>query len=642
MVKKTAAKRRIKGGNKTTDILGPFIPQSLYELKNIDPEKHKLEKLEESYENKQRETDNKLAELKSRFKLMEDVAKQNKEAALKVDIFNLDKKDKSNKFNLELAKYGTNIVSATFTNIVMFGAYIIENIKFGFTLFGTSGQGVLVKLIVVIVLIIVIVLGVTTSIFSNPGSVIGANSISKNILNSDIGIDNYIIPHNSFSFLKTMSNGFNNLLPDNVKYKFASFTNSINYIATGKNQYDDLLIDRETITDGRSDNIFHMNIRTNDKYDKNKTYCAIEPKQIVFNYNSNLYASSDYNKIDETLRTDINYPSQYIIPITADNNGKYILNVASSSYNIDPNNNVKLPKLFKKSGSNDIVFNTVPVYKSSSLNMFGILGLYGTRLLNTNYKGPILKITSINYSQLGLDENANKDEFLLYYENKAYYYYDKFKNTIIFTELSFTKAFYVNILYDQSGNNRDFVYKKSDNKYQPEFKISNNIGYLYFPTKNILYLDKSITNVKIRVQSKIQVIKLSEDGTSVIPNYNKIGGYMNLLSSYTAPILKLEITKTTTNNQDNYIIDTQPENNPNDNNIEFKSVKYTTGTIEEIKADIDIKERGIETLGTVHDDRTSDYEKQNDKGGAILTSNIEAHNFIGNLYELYIYDRSKL
>ena len=634
MVKKTTRKPRGKkqtGGSKNTDMLGPLIPQSLYDLANNEPEKHKLEKLENMYKTKADELKYELEDLEKRLKDTQTANFKEKNTNIASRKLDVDKNDRDRKFGLNVAKYGTNIVSATLTNIVMFGYYIIENGKFGLTTFTNAGQGFFIKLIGIIVLIVVIVVGLTTSVFSNPTSILGSNDIIKNILNTDG--ENYIMPYynNSFSYLNTITSSISNLLPDTFKYKFASFTNSLNYITTGKNQYDDLLVDRETITDGRSDNIFHINFKSQSLYPSDKTFCALSPKDVKFNYNSNLY-TSDYNNLDEKLKTDINYPTSYTIPITNDAKGKYVLNPSASYYNDDISNTTykSLPKLFKVSGStNEITFNTVPSINNYWNNMYGIIGLYGTILLNPNYKGPILKLTTINYSQSGINTNPeDKIETPVYYENGLYKYYDKYNN---YVEITKNKNYYVNILYDQSGNNRDFQYKPSDNKYQPEFKLINNIRCLQFVSKNILYLERPINNKQMRIKTKINVNKTDSHYTSI---KNQDESYMNLLSTNTRPIIKLKINKT----DDTYSIDIQKENAPNENN---NNDIYTPGNITYINTYINGSDSGIETMGTVHDDR-SDITKAIDKDGTKLTSSIEAHNFIGELYELYIYDSSKL
>jgi len=642
MVKKTARKPRSKkqtGGSKNTDMLGPLIPQSLYDLANNEPEKHKLEKLENMYKTKEDELKYELEDLEKRLK---DTQTANSKAQLngiqqkKLDV---DKNDRDRKFGLNVAKYGTNILSSTLINIVMLGYYVIENAKFAFKLVANAGQGFIIKVVgIIILLIIIITVGFTTPAFSNPMNVLGSNDIIKNILNTDV--ENYIMPYyyNSYSYIYSLTNSINNLLPDNFKYKFASLTNSFNYITTGKNIYDDLLVDRETITDGRSDNIFHINFKSQSLFASDKTFCALSPKEVEFKYNGNLY-TSDYNNLDEDLKTDINYPTSYTIPITNDAKGKYVLNPSTSYYNNDnDNDNAKyksLPKLFKVSGpTNEITFNTVNAItvKSTSNNMYGIIGLYGTRLLNPNYKGPILKLTTINYSQSGINTNpANNIETPVYYENGLYKYYDNTKNNK-YVEIPKDRIYYVNILYDQSGNNRDFQYKPSDNKYQPEFKLINNIRCLQFVSKNILYLERPINNKQMRIKTKINVNKTDSHYTSI---QNQDESYMNLLSTNTRPIIKLKINKT----DDTYSIDIQKENAPNEKNKNNNI--YIPGNIIDINIDINGSDSGIETMGTVHDDR-SDTTKAGDIRGTKLTSSIEAHNFIGELYELYIYDRSKL
>ena len=177
----------------------------------------------------------------------------------------------------------------------------------------------------------------------------------------------------------------------------------------------------------------------------------------------------------------------------------------------------------------------------------------------------------------------------------------------------------------------------------------NNIGYLNFQTKNILYLEKSIDNKQMRIKAKINVNKRDKE------HYDKVQGYMNLLSTITRPMIKLRLNKQLNKDElpDTYNTDIQLDNIPNErsknnNNKNFNSIIYSTNTIVEINVDVDINDgkdkTGIETLGTVHDDRTpSDFIlTERIKDGAQLTSNIEANNFVGELYELYIYDRTKL
>ncbi|MEI6372074.1 MAG: hypothetical protein WCO49_20575, partial [Nostocales cyanobacterium ELA608] len=180
--------------------------------------------------------------------------------------------------------------------------------------------------------------------------------------------------------------------------------------------------------------------------------------------------------------------------------------------------------------------------------------------------------------------------------------------------------------------NRDFQYKPSDNKYQPEFKLINNIRCLQFVSKNILYLERPINNKQMRIKTKINVNKTDSHYTSI---QNQDESYMNLLSTNTRPIIKLKINKT----DDTYSIDIQKENAPNEKNKNNNI--YTPGNIIDINININGSDSGIETMGTVHDDR-SDITKSGDIGGTKLTNSIEAHNFIGELYELYIYDSSKL
>lgn len=631
-----------KGGNTRTDVIGPLIPQSLYKLENIDKEDNKLDKLENIYTNKEEETLQKLKNLQDRLKTISKSNQAEQAQTLNDRKFQADVANKNSKLALERTKQLTSIANATLINASMFTKFMVDNVKFGITTVFNSGEGVILKCIVVftiIALFVILIVGLTTGVFNGGVKNVGGNDISKNILNSDN--ENYITQPNSFSLLKSMSNGLNNLLPPEFKYSFASLTNSISYITTGKNQYEDFLIPRETLDVGRSDNIFHINLQNHGSYDNRKTFCALSPKEIDFTFSSNLYTSADYNKLDENLRNDINYPTSYTIPFKTDN-GRYALDIGGSYYNKDIN---KLPKLFKTSGkSTEIIFNS---FNSISGNkMFGIIGLYGAILLNRDYKGPILKLTTHNYAKLRISKEAAKNEVELYYSNDTYYYYDNKHNYVPYNFDRANYTYYVNILYDQSGNNRDFVYLESDNKYQPVLTDDKTIK---FTTKNIMYLNMRFNFSEMQVKTKIKVNKFVKGTIQIEDHYKIVQGnenaYMNLLSNYNTPIIKLKIQKNADNMPDTYNIDIQDDYTKVQ--INNDNTKYNTDEIANLTIDIDVKKnkQGIQTLGTIHDDRTEeDLRKlpQGDPDGNILTQHIEAHNFVGELYELYIYDRTKL
>jgi hypothetical protein len=130
------------------------------------------------------------------------------------------------------------------------------------------------------------------------------------------------------------------MIPNSYKYKWSSFYNSASHMITGKNKYDSYLEQRHEIDIGRCDDIIHINFKeTSDKYQKERTYSIIAPKDIILKYNNNLYNDSDYNKIDSNIKVLVNnYHSKCIIPIKHnDNTGKYELKLNSNMYFNDSN-----------------------------------------------------------------------------------------------------------------------------------------------------------------------------------------------------------------------------------------------------------------------------------------------------------------
>jgi len=75
-----------------------------------------------------------------------------------------------------------------------------------------------------------------------------------------------------------------------------------------------------------------------------------------------------------------------------------------------------------------------------------------------------------------------------------------------------------------------------------------------------------------------------------------------------------------------------------DVNKEYENIKYTVNQKNTIMTNLD--NGRIETIGCILDPRT-DKDKIDDIGGKRLGELITAHNFVGVLYDLYIYDRTK-
>ena len=78
------------------------------------------------------------------------------------------------------------------------------------------------------------------------------------------------------------------------------------------------------------------------------------------------------------------------------------------------------------------------------------------------------------------------------------------------------------------------------------------------------------------------------------------------------------------------------------NNEELTKTEFYTDRVDTIVIDLNTTDRGIETIGCVHDPRT-DIQKAGDyKQETHLNNMIAKNNFVGDLYDLYIYDRTKI
>jgi hypothetical protein len=285
-------------------------------------------------------------------------------------------------------------------------------------------------------------------------------------------------------------------------------------MTTGANIYDSFLEPRDEIDTGRSDNIFNINF--ND--DQNYTTSIIKPKPVKLEFNNNMYYDSDYNKIDETIMNDIssNYPNKCMIPIKENDNNKYVLKIDETVYyNNDTqiNNTNKLIKNIFMKKKEDIKFNNFDNIQYTSFNnVNNIIAAYNTKLINPNYKGPILRLSSADK----VSKQYNK-------EHKTANFYNKYKTDYLYCiiqnkEITFNEYFknyinkretiYVMGLYDQSGNEYHFTFEDHDNKYMPEYHQSylkyNNV--IKFHSRSILFLTKPISynNIKLMIKMSIQ------------------------------------------------------------------------------------------------------------------------------------------
>jgi len=125
---------------------------------------------------------------------------------------------------------------------------------------------------------------------------------------------------------------------------------------------------------------------------------------------------------------------------------------------------------------------------------------------------------------------------------------------------------------------------------------------------------------------------------------------MDFLSTTSTSAVKINFIENTSKTQYNIKIDTIFSDPSNlDVNKEYDSIKYTVNQKNTIMTNLDNGK--IETIGCILDPRT-DGDKIADNieivgpagrvKGQRLGELISAHNFVGVLYDLYIYDRTKI
>jgi hypothetical protein len=405
-----------------------------------------------------------------------------------------------------------------------------------------GGQGAIIKVLIVI-FILLVAIGFITSGFSgvNSKDINSSSDVGKDILKRDN--DDYItnLKETNNDRLTRMHDWFKSLLPNSYKMGFSSISNSLTYITTGKNQFDEYLDDRDDINTGRSDNIFHVNftdinpILSTHNINKDNTYSIIEPKDVILEFNENLYYNSDYSKITKNIKDEINYPTKCAIPIIPNSSGKYSLNIANIKYYntnneliSDVNKNALIKPIFKKEEGKDkntgVKLNSFNNYLYTNyFNAKNALGTYGTRLINPNYKGPILRLSQGSASdphgeQEIYTENENKkgrktmDFYNDYNTNLLYAIIDnkKIDYNNIFTTT--TNKIYAVILYDQSNNNNNHLkFNKLDFKWPPEFNYNNNIyeSQIYFYNMHMLMFTEPITYKKLNIYTKFKFNNLS-------------------------------------------------------------------------------------------------------------------------------------
>ena len=645
--KKAGGFKKIKGGD-NYNVIGPLMEKQLYTEKHTGNIGNVKSIYDEHLKQKEKEID----KIKETLKDLETV-RNNKEAE------NLKLKEINNKIRIEddrnniasrqqlynaVVRDGLGGLFTNFKSLAVTSSSSVFNVaKLAFN----SGEGILFKVIIIFIVIIIItaiIFGISTAILST-GDTSNSSDISKMILLSDNDFN--IMNPNYDSVFSKISNRIKSIIPNNFLYKMNGISNSLTYLTSGKNQYDDFLIDRNQITEGRSDNLTHFSkLSKGFNIESNlgpNTVSLYKPIGLTFDFN-NIYTNIDFTNINETIKTNNNYPNKIKIDYTIDKRSKYILDVDTQKYLYDDDD--KTQYIDKKynifvNDKNNIKLNS---FTNNNYNKTsGIIAIYAPILINYDYKGPIMTIrpsdsTTITYN--------------LYYnlDTKEYYYYE---NNIIIN-FSYNKKPYYSIykLFDQSNNGHDYIFDNNgdlDDKYPPMFIKKENEYSIQFFTRAILYLSKNYPNKKAIIKSNIQfylpynyrtspdpkdtsITKyVNSDRSNIIHYYdiNKIKGYMDLLASRNSSIITLDLVDSDKKTTLDYNVKNKIDNIDNKNLYNGKIKQNISIDINNISI--------IECLGVAHDVR-SDIQKNNKTFRNIRDDYTRDHGLIGHIYNLIIYN----
>ena len=309
MVKKPKQK---KGGKTFVEKLlgktieGPFIADDI----NYNIKKNRSVALKEEYKLRKElaDEDYKLAE--NKLKNEEDKNQKIADRDFKYNKLNQDN------FNFKLKLFWDFLVTiasaikdsiAKFFNFLMktFGTVIIPGGKVIFDIFikifmafvelFNSGQGAIIKLLVLIV-IIGICVGIGFALFS-PSA--GGTSINKVTDRTNMDV---FVKMDQPSLLSGFSTSLNNLVPDSYKIQFTSFKNMINkaigndIVAKSINNKP-----REDIKDeGRYNGITNVRID-----ESSRIYSILQPKEKTWEIKLNDYENIDFHKLPDEVKVDI-------------------------------------------------------------------------------------------------------------------------------------------------------------------------------------------------------------------------------------------------------------------------------------------------------------------------------------------------
>lgn len=387
--------------NNKTNIIGPAFATNLYERAYSN--KDKPNKLVQDLENynkileETKETINKLKEEKQKL-----IDLNVEEQRNNLTILQLNEEISKNDFNKakDITNLTGNFTQNLLVNLGHFFSFIINTIKNYIEIITKAGQGAIIKFLILFLCIVFFF--VTYFHYRN---LVDINILSfMNINNKFLIYDNYN------NFINNITSKLRGFLPESVYIGFNGISNNLHYISTGKNIYDNYLINRNVTENGRFDNIFHFNKVNNELKDDNYTSCTLKPKDIILNYNDN-NMNNDYNKLDSELKDNLDYYKYYHIPIGTDPDGKYKLDLENSSFNKIPsrntneniNKNLSNYKLFKYSNNNNLIFNSFNNnyynYKNveNNINTIESYSAYGIELVNPNYNKLNIAIIDINF-----------------------------------------------------------------------------------------------------------------------------------------------------------------------------------------------------------------------------------------------------
>lgn len=512
-----------------------------------------------------------------------------------------------------------------------------------------GGQGAIIKVLIAI-FILLVAIGFITSGFSgvNSKDIDSSSDVGKDILKRDN--DDYLknLNQTNNNFITRMYDWFKSLLPNSYLMGLSSISNSLTYITTGKNQFDEYLDDRDEIKTGRSDNIFHVNFtditNINNNINSNNTYSIIEPKDVILEFNENLYYNSDYSKITKNIKDLIEYPTKCAISIIPNPSGKYSLNIATIKYYnsnnaliSDVNKNALIKPIFKKEEGKDkntgVKLNSFNnILYTNYFNAKNALGTYGTRLINPNYKGPILRLCVRN------DESDIRtktiDFYNDYYDNNDKKIYCIIDNKKIYYDKYFTKneqSFIdVRTLYDQSGNNKHFSYSSTALIREPRLRKNTDTDsyYLAFSDRRILVLSNQISYKKITIYTKI---KINYPQDRINKGHDELMHFLYRKDENTGIYIAPDSDKTklafSYTNTNNYIYEI-----PKAKISDIQEI-----TIKDISNTIDGGDVILESLGNSEDIRHKGRDRSQDNYGTNRAKNLDNHSLNAHLYELIIY-----